>query len=96
MTHSAFKLYAPASSARTGQRVTFTVTTAEPLEQNPTVTVSQPGLAPFSVFTNRFDATRYRADITFKSGGAGVANLRVWGFDINSQGQGSDFRFTVD
>jgi len=96
VTHSAFKLYAPVSTAAAGTRVTFTVTSAETLMQNPTVMVSQPGLSPYRIFTTKTGTNRYRADITFKPGGPGAANLRVWGFDVDERGQGSDFSFTVD
>ena len=48
---SAFKLYTTTKSASGGSRVTFTITTAEPLSKAPTVTVTQPGLASYKITT---------------------------------------------
>jgi flagellar hook assembly protein FlgD len=92
---SAFKLYTTLKYANGGSRVTFTITTAEPLSRNPTVTVTQPGLTPFKVTASRMDSTRYKVTITFKTGHPGQASLRVYGYDTNDKGQSSTFQFTV-
>lgn len=96
VTQSAFRLWSAMRSATGGVKVQYTITSAEPLSENPTVTVNQPGVTPWSVSSARIDATRYTVSITFKTGHPGRALLRVYGFDTNDAGQGAQFGFAVE
>ncbi len=65
-----------------GQSITLTVTTAEPLTANPRVTISQPGVAAWSVGTVRLTSTTYRATIKLKVGGStGTVAFKATGTD---------------
>jgi flagellar hook assembly protein FlgD len=93
---SAFKAYSATASAARGQKVTFTITTAEPLSANPKVRVAQPGLTPFTVYTYKKTATTYTATVTFRTGGsAGTAQLTTTGTDTGGQVQSSVRTFTL-
>jgi len=66
-----------------GQTITVTVTSAEPLSANPRVTVSQPGIAAWSVGTVKLSSTTYRATIRLKTGGGtGTVTFKATGKDV--------------
>ena len=79
-----------------GQRITVTLTTAEPLQANPRVTVSQPGLAAWSTPTVRLSSTTYRATIKLKAGGGtGTVKFKATGKDIGGVAQGTQRGFPL-
>jgi hypothetical protein len=93
---SAFRTYTTATSARAGQKVTFTITTAEPLSANPTMRVKQPGLTAFTVSTYKKNATQYTASVTFRYGGTpGAVQLTVNGTDTGAQVQSTARTFSL-
>lgn len=96
VTQNAFRLSSGTKSAPGGARVQYTITTAEALSANPTITVTQPGLASWEVSSTKIDATHYTASVTYKTGHPGKVSLRVSGTDTHGAIQGSSFGFTVD
>jgi flagellar hook assembly protein FlgD len=73
----AFRIAASDTTPGRGQRITVTVTSAEPLSSAPRVTVSQPGRAAWSVGTVRLTATTYRAVVVLRTGAQGVVRLKA-------------------
>jgi hypothetical protein len=72
-----------------GQTITVTVTTAELLKANPRVTVSQPGVAAWSVATTKLTSTTYRATIKLKAGHTGTVTFKASGTDAHGAAQSS-------
>lgn len=70
-----------------GQSITVTVTSAEPLGANPRVTISQPGLAAWSVATVRLSGTTWRATVKLKAGSTGLVTFKATGKDIAGSAQ---------
>ncbi len=96
VTSAAFRITPSVSSATAGQTVTFTLASAEPLSAKPTLTVTQPGLAAYTVGTTQVAPTRYRATVTLKSGGTtGSAAIRATGVDTNGSTQTTITSFRV-
>ncbi|MCU0483617.1 MAG: hypothetical protein MUC54_04995 [Chloroflexi bacterium] len=89
-TVDAFRIDASDTTPARGQRLTVTIYSAEPLKRNPTLAVSQPGYATWSVSTTRVKTGVYRATVTLRSGGSGATlALRVNGYDAASRYQWS-------
>jgi hypothetical protein len=85
------------SDATPGRRqsITMTVTSAEPLAENPRVTISQPGLAPWSVATVRLSSTTWRATVRLKAGSTGLITFKATGVDIAGSAQSTARRFPL-
>ena len=79
-----------------GQAISVTVTTAEPLSANPRVTISQPGIAAWSVATVKLSSTTYRAAIRLKTGGGtGTVTFKAAGKDARGAAQGTRRAFPL-
>jgi len=65
----AFKITPSTTSPVRGGKVTLTMVSTESLSTAPRVTVTQPGLQPFSVVTTKVDTRKFRVTVTLKSGG---------------------------
>lgn len=86
----AFRIVVSDTTPARGQRLTVTVTSAEPLLRNPRVGVAQPGYASWTVSTTRVSTRVYRAYVTLRSGGTGTAVvIRAGGYDAGSRHQSS-------
>jgi len=71
----------PATLGR-GKSATITVAVAAPLGKVPRITVTQPGLAPWTATPTKVDATTWRVKVRIKSGGtAGTTTVSVTGTD---------------
>lgn len=79
-----------------GQTVTVTVTTAEALVASPRVTISQPGIAAWSVSTVRLSSITYRATVKLKTGGStGTVAFKVAGTDAGGATQSTRRTFPL-
>lgn len=79
-----------------GQTIKITVTSAEPLLANPRVTISQPGVAAWSVGTVKLSSTTYRATIKLKTGGGtGTVAFRATGKDAGGAAQATRRTFAI-
>jgi flagellar hook assembly protein FlgD len=86
----AFRISPSDTTPARGQRLTVTLYSAEPLKKNPTLAVTQPGYATWSVSTSRVSSGVYRATVTLRSGGSGTPlALRANGYDAASRYQWS-------
>jgi len=71
-----------------GQSITVTIVTAEPLKAAPTLWITQPGVAKWSVKPSKTGTSTYRVTVRLKStGSAGQLSLMVWGQDSSGQAQ---------
>jgi hypothetical protein len=62
----------------------------ETLDRNPSVSVAQPALVPWTVNTTQLSGRKYEATFTLKSGGpAGEVDFLVSGTDVDGQRQSS-------
>ena len=86
----AFRIVVSDTTPARGQRLTVTVTSAEPLLRNPRVGVAQPGYASWTVPTTRVSTRVYRGYVTLRSGGTGsTVTIRAGGYDARSRHQSS-------
>jgi flagellar hook assembly protein FlgD len=93
---SPFKLTAPVTSVTAGQKVVFTLVTAEAQQGWPKLTVTQPGLAKYTVSLAKYTANKFTATITFKSGGTpGTVLIKVSGTDVNGGANSANFTVTI-
>ena len=79
----AFAITPSATTLTSGQTLTVTVKTAEPLTANPTIRFSQTGKTPITKKTTSLGGGRYRVSFIVASGGVGPAALRVIGHDTS-------------
>ena len=88
VTADAFRIVASDTTPARGQRITVTITSAEPLLRRPIVRVTQPGFSTWTLSTTRVSTRVYRATVTLRSGGpAGTLAIRVGGYDAQSRHQ---------
>jgi flagellar hook assembly protein FlgD len=92
----AFRMTPSKATFTRGMKVTVTIRSAEPLLRNPSLTVTQPGVAPYVLSTTRVTSTTYRATFTVRSGSTGSARLKAYGIDVNGQSQASYLTVPVD
>ena len=71
------------TTVRTGQTLTVTFATAEPLRANPTVSFAQNGRAAVTKTTTSLGGGRYRVSFTVATGGVGPALVRIRGRDTS-------------
>jgi hypothetical protein len=87
----AFRITPSISSPARGGNLTLTILSSEKMAGPVTVTIEQPGLAPWSVTATHPDTLRYKAALTLKSGAsAGTLVLTVSGHDKNGGYQESE------
>jgi flagellar hook assembly protein FlgD len=73
-----------------GQSITVTVVSAEALRSTaPLLTISQPGIASWSIRMTHVSGVTYRATIRFKSSATGTVWLRASGYDLDNRYQKS-------
>jgi flagellar hook assembly protein FlgD len=90
ITADAFRIAVSDTTPSRGQRVSVTVFPAEPLAKAPTVAISMPGHATWSVSMVRVSSTAFRAYVTLKTGGsAGTISFRANGYDGHKRYQWS-------
>ena len=69
-----------------GEQVTVNVDNTEPLKAAPTLTITQPGLAPYSVRLTEVTSSHAEASLTFRrAGGSGRVTILVAGVDVGGQ-----------
>jgi flagellar hook assembly protein FlgD len=79
-----------------GQSITVTATTAEALARNPTLYVSQPGVARWVLHLAKVSSTTYRSTIRIKNAGrAGTVSFTVWGADVKGGSQATTKAFPL-
>ena len=78
----AFRIAYSATSLSAGQVLTLTLTSTEALRSNPTVSLTQPGLAAVQRTATLVSTGVYRVSFTIAAGPAGTAGLRVEGRDL--------------
>jgi flagellar hook assembly protein FlgD len=84
----AFQLDPSTLTPQRGSKVKFKVYTTEPLSAVPTLSISQPGLATYTVKLTKVTSVKYKVVVTLKSGGStGKMLLEVDGVDKNGQSQ---------
>ncbi|HEY8631930.1 MAG TPA: glycosyl hydrolase family 18 protein, partial [Candidatus Limnocylindrales bacterium] len=71
------------TTVRTGQTLTVTFATAEPLRANPTVSFTQNGRAAVTKTATSLGGGRYRVSFTVAPGGVGPALVRIRGRDTS-------------
>jgi flagellar hook assembly protein FlgD len=86
----AFQINPSVTSLTRGGKVTLNIISSEPLAKRPSVRITQPGIAPWSVTTNHVTGRKYKITVTLKTGGAeGLAVFQVNGTDKNGGKQSS-------
>jgi flagellar hook assembly protein FlgD len=81
-----YRLRLSDSTPARGERVKVSVYSTEPQTGTPTLTISQPGVADYTVRLELVSSTHTRAYVTFKSSGtAGDMTIRITGTDIGDQ-----------
>jgi flagellar hook assembly protein FlgD len=81
----AFYIVPTDSTPKRGQKISVTVTTAEPLKTTPRLFVYQPGKSRWGAVFTKTSSTTYKVTITLKTGGsAGTVKLKAFADD--SQG----------
>lgn len=73
----AFRVVRSASALRSGQTLTLTLTTTEPLRSNPNVRLIQPGLSMVQRTATSLGSGKYRVTFTIAPGPAGTATIRI-------------------
>ena len=73
----AFRVVRSASAVRSGQTLTLTLTTTEPLRSNPNVRFTQPGLSMVQRTATSLGSGKYRVTFTIAPGPAGTATIRI-------------------
>jgi flagellar hook assembly protein FlgD len=92
----AFRITPSISSPARGGKLLLTMISGEKMSGPVTVTIEQPGLAPWSVTAAHPDTLRYKAALTLKSGGnAGTLVLTVSGNDKNGAYQESELQLVL-
>jgi flagellar hook assembly protein FlgD len=85
---NAFAIASSTSTLRRGQKVTVTVTSAEPLSSGVLLYVSQPGVTMWHVTMTKIDSRTSRATITIKNAGsAGSTRFLVKARDLDGRTQ---------
>jgi len=93
---AAFEVTYTGTMAR-GQRVVFTIKTAERLSANPNLKITQPGLTMYKVYTTKVSATKYRATVTLRTGGpAGPMTVLTTGTDTGGLKQSTSLVLQLD
>jgi flagellar hook assembly protein FlgD len=93
---NAFRLSLSTSSPSRGGAVTATIVATEPMKANPSITVSQPGVASYTVRTVKTSTYGYRATFRLSRGGsAGTLTLTVKGYDARGGYNWSRFAFPL-
>lgn len=78
----AYRFTPSTSSPARGDKLRVAIVSTEPLSANPTVRISQPGLAPYTVSTTKVARRKWKFTVTLKSGGdAGTLELLARGTD---------------
>jgi flagellar hook assembly protein FlgD len=78
-----------------GQSITVTAKSAETLASAPTLWVTQPGIAAWSVRMTKVGTNTYRVTIRLKSSGTGTVEFRAWGRDKNGVAQQTRMKFPL-
>jgi flagellar hook assembly protein FlgD len=78
----AFQVNSSVASPVRGGKVTLNITSTEPLARNPTLRITQPDVAPWTVTAKNVTGRKYRVTITLRTGGAeGLVQFLVSGTD---------------
>lgn len=86
----AFRITPSISAPARGGKVTLNIVSTEGLSRNPTVTVTQPDIASWTVATSHVSGKKYKVTLTLKTGGSdGTVEFVVRGVDTNGGHQSS-------
>jgi len=92
----AFRVRSSDNTPGRGQKITISVTSAEPLAANPRLYIYQPGLGRWSVAMVRTGTYTYKATFRLKSGGAaGTLGFRVYGRDVKGGVNNTSASYTI-
>ena len=84
----AFRVTPSITSPARGGRVTLTAVSTEALDRNPSVLITQPGLAPWTVTARQVSGKKYELTVTLKTGGPdGTVEFLISGIDIEGGSQ---------
>jgi hypothetical protein len=84
----AFHIVPSDSTPKRGQKISLTVTTAEPLDTTPRLFVYQPGKSRWGATFTKTSSTTYKVTITLRTGGsAGTVKLKVFADDAQGHRQ---------
>ncbi len=95
VTVMAFKVTAPTWTGPAGTKVTFTITSAEPLTGWPVIQVRQPGLTMYKGAPVKYSSTKFKVTITLKAGTAGQVAIKLTGTDTGGGVQTQTVYFTL-
>ena len=85
---NAFAIRPSATSATRGRSITLSVTSAESLSTMPRVTVTQPGVAAWTVTLAKTSVGTYKATLTMRTGGrSGTVSFKVQAADSGGRWQ---------
>jgi flagellar hook assembly protein FlgD len=82
-----FKMTPSTPTLAVGRSVSVTILSAESLSRRPTLTVTQPGLAPYVLSTTWISTRTYRVTFTPRAGATGAVTLKAYGVDIYGHAQ---------
>jgi flagellar hook assembly protein FlgD len=89
-----FRLKGPLALSA-GQKVKLTLLSAEALTGYPSVTVKQPGLAPYRLYPVRYSATKFTLNWKARAGASGHVSITITGTDRNGGTQIRTFDATL-
>lgn len=80
----AFRVTPSITSPARGSTIKLNIISTEALDRNPTVRITQPGIAPWTVKATRVSGTKYKVTVTLKTGGSeGSVDFLINGTDKN-------------
>ncbi|MEO8437329.1 MAG: FlgD immunoglobulin-like domain containing protein [Chloroflexota bacterium] len=92
----AFRIKLSDSTPKRGQSITVTVTSAETLGSRPSLSITQPGVARWSVRMTKVSTYTYRITVRMKSSGrAGPVSFKVRGTDTKGGTNSTTTVFTI-
>lgn len=92
----AFQIIPSVTAAVRGGTIKLKLITTEPLSGSPTLQVTQPGQAPWTVAVRHVSGKKYSAQVTFRAGDVGTVTFVVTGTDRNGGSQSSSLSMPLN
>jgi flagellar hook assembly protein FlgD len=93
---NAFSIKASDTTPKRGQKISVTVTSAEPLSTRPRLFITQPGKTTWSVLLTKVSTYGYKATVTLRTGGkAGTVTFKVVGTDADGHRQRTSQAYAI-